>query len=226
MLGQARTNRIFIMTEKRFTQTIECKHCSNRAPMHIGAVLNKVETISDENAPFDWEAGDIWEILECPACSDVMLRKKYWHSEIDYSSETEIVYPTALNKLNGLPDKIEKAFEAAQKVKSIDSNAFAVLLGRVLDLVCIDKEAEGDTLHKRLQDIASKGIMPEQLATMAHQLRQLRNIGAHADLGELNKSEIPILESLSKAILEYVYSAPALMTSVQEKLAAIKTNKA
>ena len=214
------------MTESKFTKAIECKHCFNTAPMRIGAELNKVEKIADNAAPFDYDAGYIWEILECPACSEVMLRKNYWHSEIDYSAEEEIVYPRFFDKPIGLPIKIEKAYEAAQKVKSIDSNAFAVLLGRVLDLVCLDKNACGDSLHKRLQDIAQKGIMPEQLASMAHQLRQLRNIGAHADLGELNRSEIPILESLSKAILEYVYSAPTLMASVQEKLTAIKASNA
>ena len=98
-----------------------------------------------------------------------------------------------------------------------------MLLGRVLDLICIDKNAEGDSLFERLKDLATKNIMPEQLADMAHQLRQLRNIGAHANLGELTRSEIPILEALNRAILEYVYSAPTLIESVQEKIDALKT---
>jgi hypothetical protein len=95
----------------------------------------------------------------------------------------------------------------------------------VFDLVCIDKAAEGDSLFARLKNIADKGIMPQQLADMAQQLRQLRNIAAHANLGELTKAEIPILESLSTAILEYVYSAPELVQSVQAKLDALKAKK-
>ena len=35
-------------------------------------------------------------------------------------------------------------------------------------------------------------------------------------------SEVPILENLSKAILEYVYSAPALVQLVQYKIDALK----
>lgn len=95
----------------------------------------------------------------------------------------------------------------------------------MLDLVCIDKKAEGKTLHEKLKDIAGKGIMPDQLADMAHQLRQLRNIGAHANLGELTDEEIPILESLSRAVLEYVYSAPALIKNVESKIDALKSKK-
>jgi hypothetical protein len=212
------------MTENRFSKTIKCRHCSNHAPMLIAASLNRVQEFSDEQAPFDWSEGYVWDILECPACHDVMLRKEHWHSEIDTSDETKIVYPVDPGYPDGLPENIEIAYEAAQKVKSIDSNAFAVLLGRVLDLVCLDKNADGETLYARLKDIADKGIMPQQLADMAHQLRHLRNIGAHADLGVLTKAEIPTLESLSKAILEYVYSAPTLLRLVQEKIDGLKSN--
>jgi hypothetical protein len=57
---------------------------------------------------------------------------------------------------------------------------------------------------------------------MAHGLRQLRNVGAHADLGELNESEIPVLDALSRAILEYVYRAPRLLEEVNERLKKLK----
>lgn len=174
-----------------------------------------------------WDEGPFWEILECQACNQVLFRKGYWH---EYRSEEtgpryEILYPNEPEQIRSLPKPISKAYEAAQKVKAIDSNAFAVLLGRVLDLVCIDKNATGDSLFERLKDIANRDIMPQQLADMAQALRQLRNIGAHADLGELTKAEVPILEDLIKAILEYVYSAPALVQIVQLRIDELKTKK-
>ena len=172
-----------------------------------------------------WDEGEIYQLIECPACNNVLLREGYWHSELyaDTGPNYELRYPQTKDSIVGLPENISKSYEAAIKVKNIDSNAFAVLLGRVLDLICIDKNAEGDSLFERLKDLATKNIMPEQLADMAHQLRQLRNIGAHANLGELTRSEIPILEALNRAILEYVYSAPTLIESVQEKIDALKT---
>jgi len=53
-------------------------------------------------------------------------------------------------------------------------------------------------------------------------VQKLRNIGAHADLGNLTKDEIPILSDLCKAILEYVYTAPALTDQVRRRLARLK----
>jgi hypothetical protein len=128
--------------------------------------------------------------------------------------------------LVGLSPKIEQAYQSALKVKNVDSNAFAVLLGRVLDQVCIERGAKGDSLYDRLKDLASKGEIPTRLAEMAHQLRHLRNIGAHADLGDLTSAEVPILDDLCRAILEYVYTAPKLIEQVELKMAELrKSNK-
>ena len=167
--------------------------------MLIGATYSRIKTHEDEKSHMTWDAGSFWEILECPACDHVLFRRGDWHEYIhdETGPEYEILYPNGTESIRGLPSQIAKSYEAAQKVKTIDSNAFAVLLGRVLDLVCIDKKAKGDSLFKRLKDIADKDIMPQQLAEMAHALRQLRNIGAHADLGELTDVEVPILEDLT-----------------------------
>lgn len=212
------------MAENKLTAAFTCTHCGNKAPMRVVAEYSRIRTFDHEDSGISWEEGPLWEILECPACNSVLCRKGYWHEYLSDESgpEYEILYPNGPGAIRGLPKQIAKAYEAAKKVKAIDSNAFAVLLGRVLDLVCIDKNAAGEDLYKRLKDMANKGIMPQQLADMAQALRQLRNIGAHANLGELTKAEVPILEELSKAILEYVYSAPALVQLVQSKIDAIK----
>ncbi len=118
----------------------------------------------------------------------------------------------------GLPPEVERAYKAAQEVKRIDVNAFGVLLGRVLDKVCEDRGATGDSLAKRLQDLAARGEVPEHLVDMAHQLRQLRNVGAHANLGELTAGDVPILDGLIRAVLEYVYSAPAFVRQVEQRI--------
>ncbi len=215
------------MKENKMTGAVRCGHCDNKAPMIIVAEHSQVETIDMENAPFTWDEGDFYQVLECLVCKNVTFRQGYWHEHLSEFNEInyQTLYPKSPSVINGLPENIEKSYSAAQKIKNIDSNAFAVLLGRVLDLICMDKHAEGDTLFSRLKNLADRGIMPQQLADMAHQLRQLRNIGAHADLGELTVAEIPILEALIKAILEYVYSAPNLVQLVQSKIEAMKAQK-
>lgn len=157
----------------------------------------------------------------------MILRKGYWHEHLsdEHGPDYEILYPTAPQSIEGLPKDIADAYDASMKVKSVDSNAFGVLLGRVLDLVCIEQNAKGDKLYERLQDLAKKGAIPGKLADMAHGLRKLRNIGAHANLGELTSDEIPMLESLINAILEYVYSAPAMVSKYRTGLMSLTKRK-
>ena len=57
---------------------------------------------------------------------------------------------------------------------------------------------------------------------MAHGLRELRNIGAHALAGELTSAEIPVLDKLCEAVLEYVYYAPQLLAEVDKRLQSMK----
>jgi len=105
----------------------------------------------------------------------------------------------------------------------MDPNAYGVLLGRVLDILCEDRRANGDTLYKKLEDLGNKGEIPKPLVEMAHSLRQLRNVGAHASLGELTGKEIPFLDNLCRAILEYVYEAPDLIQKAKQRLDEIAT---
>jgi hypothetical protein len=135
----------------------------------------------------------------------------------------EDLYPSEQRLPLGMPESVKRAYEAASRVRAIDANAYAVLVGRLLDMVCTDRGATGDTLHNRLQDLATKGEIPTKLVGVAHSVRGMRNVGAHADLGELTEVEVPIVSDLAKAILEYVYSAPYLAEQAARRLAAIKS---
>jgi hypothetical protein len=178
----------------------------------------------EQNPEDTLDSGETWRLVVCPACKGVSVGLIWWVDFLDVEDEYKlrIVYPARNRTLTGLPTKIDSAYDTALKVRSVDSNAFAVLLGRVLDMVCLDKLATGSTLYERLNSLAERGDIPPQLADMTHQLRQLRNIGAHADLGELTPAEVPVLDSLCRAILEYVYTAPQLVEEVERRLQKLK----
>jgi hypothetical protein len=166
-----------------------------------------------------------WKLAQCPACLKVTLVETKWcPPDIDESQECwHFLYPLPVSAPQGLPADVALSYAAARKVRNIDSNAFAVLLGRVLDKVCIDKQVTGASLYDRLTKLANTGEIPPRLAEMAQQLRQLRNIGAHADLGELTPREVPILDALCRAVLEYVYTAPAMLKRVETRMKRLKT---
>jgi hypothetical protein len=216
------------MAEKpipKFTVPIKCGHCQNETPMEIVADYSGVRDYYDDDSDTSWEAGPVCELCKCPACNGVTLRQYDWHSGYMDGSDIEyqIVYPFSEKGPRGLPPKIDKSYRAAQKVRNIDANAYGVLLGRVLDLVCEDRQARGETLDQKLKSLADNGEIPEKLVNVATGIRRLRNVGAHADLGELTPAELPVLDNLTRAILEYVYSAPLLATEAAERFAELKT---
>jgi hypothetical protein len=208
--------------EIRFTSPIRCGHCGNLAPMKVVASYSSVTTQEGEYCGDpDYDAGDIYQVLLCPACNAIGLRSYFWH-EGYMESEEDItfrqLYPSDIRVPSGLPTQIEKAFAAALKVKPIDSNAFGVLIGRVIELVCADRNASGRFLSNKLGDLSKRSEIPQKLVGVATGLSKLRNVGAHAELGELTAEEVPIMEDLCRALLDYVYSAPFLAQKAQDRI--------
>jgi hypothetical protein len=193
--------------------------------MEIVADASSVRDYTDDSSGESWEAGAVYDLIKCPACDNMTLRSYDWHSGYMDGSDIEykVLYPLGGKVLRGLPRKIEAAYQAAHKVRNIDANAYGVLLGRVLDFVCEDRNASGKTLDQKLKSLAANIEIPSKLVDVAAGIRKLRNIGAHANLGELTAAELPVLDDLTRAILEYVYSAPFLAREAEERLAKLKT---
>lgn len=84
---------------------------------------------------------------------------------------------------------------------------------------------EETTKHKTLILEHSAKTIRDLFTDMAHQLREVGNIAAHADEIELTPAEVPILDDLCRAILEYVYTTPALIKQVQARIDSLKTEK-
>lgn len=173
------------------------------------------------------EHGTTYQILKCYSCSGVTIRSYYWHDYMDDDDSVTYttLYPSDTKMPLGLPASIEKAFRAALKVRSIDANAFGMLIGRVMDIVCQDRGAQGRFLGNKLADLATKGEIPQKLVDVSEKLTKLRNVGAHADLGELTSEEVPIVEDLCRALLDYIYTAPYLASRADETLSKLIQTK-
>ena len=170
--------------------------------------------------------GTIYSVLKCSACSKTNIVSYFWHDAMESDEEItyDRLYPADTIYPVGLPEKILDAFKSAEKAKSLDVNAYAILTRKLLELVCLDRGAKSDWLAIMLKKLANAGEIPEKLVKVASGLKDFGNIGAHAGSGKLTLEEIPIVNALSIAILEYVYSAPFLATEAENKLNAIKSN--
>jgi hypothetical protein len=211
------------MPEQRYSENVKCRHCRNTVIMPIVADHSQIQThIFDEDRNIGWNAGNVYEILECPACEGVTFQRSYHHDNDQYSEEPVILYPTEATKVEGLPSEIERAYSAALAVKNIEAHAFAVLVRRLLEMICLDKGAQGKSLFEQLKVLAKMGVIPEQLIDIANGLRNFGNIGAHAGGVQLSENEVPVIDALCRAILEYVYGAPHLVALAQQTLDKVK----
>lgn len=204
-----------------------CGFCNNIARMEVVGSVDDLQVEIDEEFGPIGQSGIIYDVIRCPKCERINIASYGWHDSMEGESEIvyEIIYPINRNTPIGLPDKIKRTFEVAEQVKSIDVNAYSILMRRLLEQVCLDREAKGKMLAKMLQDLANKGEIPKKLVSVAKGLKDFGNIGAHAGIGELTEEEIPIVESLTRAILEYIYSAPHLANLAEKKLMMIKRKK-
>lgn len=207
---------------KDLSKLISCRHCGSISKMEIlGNVVNQDEIGDDDHGYYI--SGTTYSILNCPACSKVNIVSYDWYEEMEEEVSYDFLYPHNPSYPLGLPDKILSAYKAAEKVKSIDVNAYAILMRRLLELVCFDKKAKSGTLASMLKELADKNEIPQKLVKVASGLKDFGNIGAHAGSGELTEKEIPIVNALCSAILEYLYSAPHLASIAEDKLKTIKS---
>jgi hypothetical protein len=210
---------------------LQCGHCGNKAPMEILANQSLVETHQADTPSIfamEWDMGQVYMVLRCFSCSEPTFYQMSIHTGIDPGnldrSYDKILYPNEPNSPRALPKGVQMAWNAAMRVRRIDPNAFAVLLGRVLESICRHENAVGSNLSGKIADLASRRVFPDPLAQVAHGLRKLRNFGAHGT-AELRESDVPLLQSLCSALLTHLYSLPALAKDAHESLDRIASSE-
>jgi Domain of unknown function (DUF4145) len=217
-------------SEQKATGFRTCGHCGNYAPMDIVAnYYRSTNPVSDypEYDDSQPEKGYDYTLLLCLACKEVTLWKSFVDTDdmLESLFSVETLYPPIGLKTSEFPYGVQKAYEAALKARTIDANAYAILLGRLLEIICEDREATGGNLIDKLKFLANKGEIPDKLVDVAHNLRKLRNVGTHEISPGLTNKEIPILDDLIRAILEYIYIAPQLAQRAENSLKNLEKRK-
>ena len=199
-----------------------CGHCGNNTTYEKhGEYLIKDERYDAENKT--WVEDQIqWVVDECMTCHKPTF-SEYHLDAIAFEVRSKILYPSIQTNLTNLPADIDGAYTAAIKVKNIEPNACAVLVGRTLEAACNHEQAQGRTLAQKLNYLAQNGRIPNTLAEMARQLKELRNLGAHDAEDEVTEQDVPIILDFLEAILEYLYVAPAKIEAVRTRLIRLPT---
>ena len=227
LASKARFKNSEVMVKKpkqpEFSEVKRCRHCGNTAPMERVVHYFDNANYVDEGTGEAFEQGTGYELLKCPACQKMELRSYGWAEWMDGRDVVyDTLYPIGPKVPRGLPPAIAKAYNEALKVRNVSANAYGGIIGRVIDLVCADKNAKGKDLYNKLAYLSKHGAIPDNLMPVADKLRIFRNVGAHAGLGTLTVREVPILENMTCAILEYLYSAPFMVQEAKKALDRLK----
>ncbi len=151
-----------------------------------------------------------WEVLTCGECARLSLRSGHSSPDDPEPFSWDVVYPPAPDTPRFLPSDISRAHKAAMLMRTVDAHAYAVLLGTLLEIICLDRGARGQNLYYRLRDLAARSLIPATLAECAHGITDLRPAFVVARTPDLTAGDIALLEPLSEALLQYLYVAPAL----------------
>jgi hypothetical protein len=201
-----------------------CGHCGFRGPIeHKGDVVLRVDH-EYEKGIGRLEFTATASVFLCPACHEPSIWHQVWLDAAGEFVRDRRIYPT-IHDNGALPEKVRARLDAALRVKKFEPSAYAVLIRRMLETVCNEEGATGKDLFSKLDDLVAKGRMPQQLADVAHQLREVGNLGAHDDEVEVDAKDVPLIEDLAEAILEYLYRAPAKLAAVKQGIENRKQGK-
>ncbi len=115
------------------------------------------------------------------------------------------------------PDQVREIYERASKVKS-EPNSFAVQIRRALEAICIDKGESGRNLNDDLIRLSKAGVFPPIVVEIAHELRDIGNVGAHVKSEEVEAGQVQAIDGFFHLVITYAYVAPALLADYRERL--------
>lgn len=118
-----------------------------------------------------------------------------------------------------LPGQILATIEEAIKAHAAGCyRAAALMVRRVLEELCEDKQAEGRNLMERLKALNGTVIVPQELLAATDELRLLGNDAAHIEAKTYNQigpEECAIAIELTKELLKAVYQYTSLVARLQ-----------
>lgn len=207
-----------------------CYHCGNTGKLRyidkIGWSDEEIEhdPITAEVTDYTLIEREDWFIFECPVCNKPVLISEYFFAPYNETTR-KIEYPTVAISKEGVPKDIYAAFESAIKTKGIDYAICLLSLRRVLEMICKDKGAVGNTLEQKIQSLVDKNIFTSTIDDACWIIRQLGNEAAHADKIEVYQNDIEQVIEYIALIIKYLYSMPYQVKIMKEQVKKRKSKK-
>lgn len=191
-----------------FTISARCPHCGKEAVL-VGVGEGDINVGGDfvcgqRRCPNPQCRGHMFIVLQRG-----VLKASYPPVRIDFNPEE-------------IPADVRKTFEEALTCHAENCYvAAAIMVRRTLEEICADRQATGDNLKARIQDLRSKIVIPQELLDGMDELRLLGNDAAHLEAKvykSISEQELTVAIEFTKEILKGIYQYSSLL----EKLRALK----
>jgi hypothetical protein len=213
------------------TSILECSHCGNRTPHGLQFEYEHpmlFDEIESEGRTERILEEYTWAAYACGTCGGLNLYGDFlptfadeheWQRSKLHPRGAELVPPThTVSPADPVPWKVIDQYREVWPLRHRAPAAFVGQVRRLLEFIAKDKGANGRDLYNKLQDLTSNGTLPGYFANISDLLRKVGNMGAHAVEEEVSIWDAELIDDFFRAIVEYVYIAPARVRRMENRL--------
>jgi len=202
-----------VNNKKTMKRILLCQHCGNKTSHTILDEVIEKEDITTELGD-EFSVDNYFLFTICDSCEKHSL---FYCFEGDYN-ESSCLWPNERHLSDAVPKEITDAYFEAIKIKKLSKMGFLMLIRRSLEILCKYEKITGKDLFKKIENLGSKNIIPQNLVEMANLIRLLGNDSAHDNNIDISNPEIELLDEFFISIIEYVYIAPSKINNLKKKL--------
>ena len=224
----SQTRSVSVRQTKSQEVWVACGTCG-KVTCHVS--LTAVDT-SDESPDGDIRVWDDYLTIQCGGCRTVSFCVESRCSEdVDYDPRTgeqqlsvsHRVYPnriagrSELEHSHLLPHVTYRIYEETRAAISNDQPVLAGIgIRAIVETICKERAAKSGNLKAQIDDLADKGVITKDGATILHGLRFMGNSAAH-EVKAHSRDDLIIALDVAEYLLKGVYILPKLAEKLPKK---------
>ena len=190
---------------------ISCPFCSEKGNFEIDFHAEKKKPNGHKVLNFD--------TLKCGNCASFV--QVFWSAGDQLHDYRVMPWPLRLDKYpEHWPESVGRYWlQAKRNLKDENWDAAALMARSSLQIALRECEAKGSNLKNEIDDLASKGILPQLMQDWAHNVRELGNDSAHPvpDQPPTNSKDASDIVWFMDFLFEYLYSLPRQIKDYRER---------